>query len=102
MEIGAKLFQEKACQTCHLTTPGGIGPILVGVPGSEVELASGEKVVADDAYLRESILTPMNKIVKGFPPAMPTFAGQLSEDQVMSLIAYIKSLGQKPGSAAHQ
>jgi cytochrome c oxidase subunit II len=101
-DIGAKLFQEKACQTCHLTTPGGIGPILVGVPGSQVELASGEKIVADDGYLRESILMPMNKIVKGFPPAMPTFAGQLSEDQVMSLIAYIKSLGPKPGSAAHQ
>lgn len=100
VEIGAKLFQEKACMTCHLTTPGGIGPILVGVPGHEVELASGETVVADDAYLRESILQPMAKVVKGYPPAMPTFAGQLSEEEVMSLIAYIKSLGDKPGAAA--
>jgi len=93
VEIGAKLFQEKACFTCHLATPGGIGPILTNVPGHEVEMASGEKVLADDAYLRESILMPMAKVVKGYPPAMPTFQGQLTEDQVMSLIAYIKSLG---------
>jgi cytochrome c oxidase subunit 2 len=100
VDIGATLFQEKACQTCHLTTPGGIGPVLVGIPGSEVELASGEKIIADDAYLRESILSPMAKVVKGYPPAMPTFAGQLDEEQVMALIAYIKSLGGAPNSAA--
>jgi cytochrome c oxidase subunit 2 len=100
-EIGAKLFQEKACFTCHLQTPGGIAPILTHVPGSEVELASGEKVTADDAYLRESILTPLAKVVKGYPPAMPTFQGQLTEEQVMALIAYIKSLGATaPGAAA--
>jgi cytochrome c oxidase subunit 2 len=104
VEIGAKLFQEKACMTCHLTTPGGIGPILTNVPGSEVELASGDKVIADDAYLRESILSSTTKVVKGYPPAMPTFQGQLSEEQVMALIAYIKSLGgNKEGatSASH-
>ncbi len=102
VEIGAKLFQEKACFTCHLATPGGIGPILTNVAGHEVELATGEKVVADDAYLRESILQPMAKVVKGYPPAMPTFQGQLNEDQVMALIAYIKSLGGAQGApAAH-
>jgi cytochrome c oxidase subunit 2 len=101
VEIGAKLFQEKACFTCHLNAPGGIGPILTNVPGHEVELSTGEKVLADDAYLRESILTPMAKTVKGYPPAMPTFQGQLSEEQVMALIAYIKSLGgSAPGAAA--
>lgn len=87
--------------TCHLNAPGGIGPMLAGVPGHEVELMTGEKVMADDAYLRESILQPMAKVVKGFPPAMPTFAGQLNEEQVMSLIAYIKSLGgPKPAAPA--
>jgi len=100
VEIGAKLFVEKACATCHLAAGVGIGPKLAGLPGTEVELASGEKVLVDDAYLRESILMPMAKVVKGYPPAMPTFAGQLSEDQVMSLIAYIKSLGSAPGAAA--
>ncbi|HXC52119.1 MAG TPA: cytochrome c oxidase subunit II [Candidatus Limnocylindrales bacterium] len=102
VQAGAALFQEKACATCHITTPGGIGPILVGVPGSEVELASGDKVLADDAYLRESILTPLAKVVKGYPPAMPTFGGQLTEEQVMSLIAYIKSLGTSQSAQAHQ
>jgi cytochrome c oxidase subunit II len=102
VQIGAKLFQEKACFTCHLSTPGGIGPILANVPGHEIELASGEKVIADDGYLRESILTPMAKVVKGYPPAMPTFQGQLSEEQVMALIAYIKSMANPPGSAAPQ
>ena len=100
-QIGAKLFQEKACMTCHLNAPGGIGPMLAGIVGHEVELMTGEKVMVDEAYLRESILQPMAKVVKGFPPAMPTFAGQLSEEQVMSLIAYIKSLGgPKPAAPA--
>jgi cytochrome c oxidase subunit 2 len=101
-EAGAALFKEKACATCHLTTPGGIGPILVGLPGTEVELASGDKVVADDAYLRESIINSLAKVVKGYPPAMPAFAGQLTEEQVMSLIAYIKSLGTSQSAPAHQ
>ena len=87
--------------TCHLNAPGGIGPVLAGVAGHEVELVTGEKVVADDAYLRESILQPMAKVVKGYPPAMPTFAGQLNEEQVMALIAYIKSLGGSPAAAKH-
>lgn len=101
VEAGAKLFQEKACMTCHLPAGGGIGPKLAGIVGHEVELMTGEKVIVDEAYLRESILQPMAKVVKGFPPAMPTFAGQLNEDQVMSLIAYIKSLGgDQPGAPA--
>ncbi|HEY2773983.1 MAG TPA: cytochrome c oxidase subunit II [Candidatus Binatia bacterium] len=100
VQIGDALFHEKACVTCHLPQPGGVGPVLTHVPGSEVELSTGEKVIADDAYLRESILTPMAKVVKGYPPAMPTFAGQLSEEQVMSLIAYIKSLGGGPAPQA--
>jgi cytochrome c oxidase subunit 2 len=99
VELGAKLFTEKACMTCHLSGPGGIGPQLAGVYGHEVELATGEKVLADEAYIRESILQPMAKVVKGFPPAMPTYAGQLSEEEIMALIAYIKSLGG--GASAH-
>lgn len=97
-EAGAKLFQEKACVTCH-PAGGGVGPSLVGVPGSQVALASGETVTADDAYLRESILNSMAKVVKGYPPAMPMFAGQLTEEQVMQLIAYIKSLGGAPAAS---
>jgi cytochrome c oxidase subunit II len=56
-------------------------------------------VKADDDYLRESILTPQAKVVKGFAPVMPTFKGQLSEEQILQLIAYIKSLGGGAASA---
>ncbi len=100
VQLGRKLFVEKACATCHLTTPGGVGPVLVGIYGRQVELATGATVKVDEAYLRESILTPMAKVVKGFPPAMPTFGGQLTEEQVMSLIAYVKSLSDGGDAAA--
>ena len=58
-------------------------------------LATGETIVADDAYLRESILTPAARMVRGFEPVMPTFKGLLSEEDVMRLVAYVKSL--QPG-----
>lgn len=102
VQLGQKLFTEKACATCHIATPGGIGPILAGIYGTQVELATGETVTVDDAYLRESVLNSQAKVVKGYPPAMPTFAGQISEEQLMSLIAYVKSLsdGAKPAAPA--
>ncbi|MBI5504395.1 MAG: cytochrome c oxidase subunit II [Deltaproteobacteria bacterium] len=100
VQLGRKLFVEKACATCHLNTPGGVGPVLVGIYGRQVELATGATVKVDEAYVRESILTPMAKVVKGFPPAMPTFGGQLTEEQVMSLIAYVKSLSDGGDAAA--
>jgi len=102
VQMGKKLFADKACATCHLPAGGGVGPKLVGIYGQQVELATGETVKVDDAYIRESILSPLSKIVKGFPPAMPTFAGQLNEEQVMALIAYVKSLSEPsaPESAA--
>jgi cytochrome c oxidase subunit 2 len=89
---GQQLFQQLACVTCHLTDGSGRGPSLGGVPGSKVELANGSNVVADDGYIRESILTPQAKLVSGFQPVMPTFQGLVNEEGVMSLIEYIKSL----------
>jgi cytochrome c oxidase subunit 2 len=62
------------------------------VPGSKVDLAKGSNVVADDGYIRESILTPQAKVVAGFQPLMPSYDGQVSEEQLMQLIAYLKSL----------
>ena len=59
-------------------------------------LADGSTVTAADTYIRESILTPNTKIVAGYQPLMPTFQGQLSEEQILSLIAYIKSLQSQP------
>ena len=94
---GKGLFEQKGCITCH--QPGAVlGPQLTGIVGTKVELQDGSSVTVDDDYLRESILTPTAKIVKGFAPVMPTFKGQVTEEQVMQLIAYIKSLG--PNAAA--
>ena len=59
-------------------------------------LATGETVRADEAYIRESILNPRAKLVAGYGPIMPTFQGQLSEEELTQLVAYIKSLAQKP------
>jgi cytochrome c oxidase subunit 2 len=90
---GEKLFQTMGCSTCHLLDQQGRCPILRGVYGSRVQLQGGGTVVADDAYIRESILNPNAKIVAGFrPDIMPTFQGQISEEGILQLIVYIKSL----------
>jgi cytochrome c oxidase subunit 2 len=89
---GQQLFQQLACVSCHLNDGTGRGPSLAGLFGREVPLASGAKATADDAYIRESILTPQLKLVEGYQPLMPTFQGQVSEEGVMSLIEYIKTL----------
>ncbi len=96
---GKDLFEQKGCVTCH--QPGAVlGPQLAGIVGTTVTLQDDTTVKVDDDYIRESILTPTAKIVKGFAPVMPTFKGQVTEEQVMQLIAYIKSLGQSAASGA--
>ena len=91
--IGARLFTQFQCNTCH----GQRAPTLANLFGSTVRFADGSTTVADDNYLRESILAPRAKLVAGYQPLMPTYAGQLTEEQVMNLIAYIKSLkNQQP------
>lgn len=91
-ETGQKLFQSLGCTNCHRFDTQGRGPNLVGVYGKPVLLSDGTSVIADDAYIRESILNPGAKIVAGFRPIMPSFQGVLTEDQLLSVIAYIKSL----------
>jgi cytochrome c oxidase subunit II len=97
---GETLFQQLGCPTCHRSDIQGRGPNLVGVFGSLVQLEDGRKVLADENYIRESILSPNAKIVSGFKPIMPTFQGLVSEDQLTALVAYIKSLRQPPSGAA--
>jgi len=98
---GEKLFQSLACNTCHRNDSQARGPSLEGSYGSTVRLDNGQVVVADDAYLRESILHPNAKIVAGYQPIMPTFQGLVTEEQVLQLIAYIKSLSKPhPGAPA--
>ena len=93
VQMGERLFQQLGCHTCHRAESGGQGPTLVGVFGQPVRLQSGEETVVDEAYLRESILRPNAKIVAGYPPIMPTFQGQMSEEGLLHILAYIRSLG---------
>ena len=74
----------------------GRGPSYFGVYGSRVKLADGSTVLADDNYIRESILQPNAKIVAGFQPVMPSFQGLVTEDQILALTAYIKSMKDQP------
>ncbi len=91
-ESGQKLFAELACDTCHRGDQSQRGPGLEGLFGREVQLASGRTVIADETYLRESIVSPGTKMVAGYAPLMPTYQGQLNEEQLNQLVAYIKSL----------
>ncbi len=92
-ESGAHIFRSKACVTCHSVNGKKlVGPTVKGLFGSVVELAGGAKVTVDENYLRESIMDPMKKLVKGFAPQMPTYRGMLSDEDVNDLIAFFKTL----------
>jgi len=97
---GEKLFQQLACNNCHRADMQGRGPVLEGLFGRTVALDNGQTVVADENYIRESIENPQAKIVAGFqrPSLMPTFQGQITEDQMLQLIAYIKSISGPPAA----
>jgi cytochrome c oxidase subunit 2 len=97
---GEKLFQQHGCAGCHLPDGKGPAPSLVGVFGKPATLTTGQTVTADEAYIREHILTPGSKIVAGYPPIMPPFKGLLSEDQLLQIIAYIKSLAAEQKAKA--
>jgi cytochrome c oxidase subunit 2 len=98
-DAGARLYEQYACITCHGT---GKGPAFNDLYGSQVSLRDGKTVLADEEYLRDSILFPSAKIVAGYEPIMPTFKGQLSEEQILQILAYIKSLGAKERKAAQE
>ncbi|HVO33616.1 MAG TPA: cytochrome c oxidase subunit II [Elusimicrobiota bacterium] len=99
---GQELFGRMGCATCHLANGEGRGPSLQNLYMTKVTMDDGRAVVADDAYLRESILKPLAKVVRGYQPVMPLFQGQLSEADVLQLISYIKSLNTsaKPAASA--
>ncbi len=94
-QTGEKLFKQLGCVSCHGAGPTSRGPSLDGLFGRMVELQNGRRLVADEGYLRESILKPNEKMVAGYSPIMPTFEGQVTEDQVLQIISYLKSLGQE-------
>jgi cytochrome c oxidase subunit 2 len=95
MEVAGKsLFQRLGCDTCHSDTATSRGPSLTGLFGTQVELTTGQTVTADEDYIREAIVAPAARTVAGYQPIIPTFKGQVSDQQILQLIAYIKSLGQ--------
>lgn len=96
---GEKLFQSLACNTCHRADSGARGPNLDGLFGRTVALSDGGTAVATPEYIRESILTPSAKIVAGYQPIMPTFQGQVTEEQVLHIIEYVKTLAPSPAAA---
>ena len=92
VSVGETLFTRLGCVTCHHEASGARGPDLAGLFGSQVTLKDGETITADEDYVRESIMFPQAKLVAGYPPLMPTYRGQIKEDDVFQLIAYIKEL----------
>ena len=96
-DLGAALFEQHICNTCHFEDDSGRGPSLVGIYGTEARFADGTTRIRDDDYLRESILRPAAQVSAGYQQIMPTYQGQLSEVSLLQLIAYIKSLGPSPG-----
>ncbi len=98
-EYGGKLFARRGCGSCHsINGTKIVGPTFQGLFGTEHPITTGETIKVDENYVRESILEPKAKIVAGYQPVMPSFKGQLTDDDIDSLIAYIKTLN--PSTAA--
>jgi len=96
LEAGRRLYVTLKCETCHRPDGAGRGPALAGLIGRTVTLREGTTVTADEDYVRESIREPEAKLVAGYEPVMPSFAGQLSESQLNALVAYLKTLEGGP------
>ncbi len=95
---GQKLFIQRGCKSCHSAESRARGPDLQGLFGRTRLLKSGRQRKADEAYIRESILTPGRELLVGYAALMPTFKGQISEEGVIQLIAYIKSISENEGA----
>jgi cytochrome c oxidase subunit 2 len=96
---GGKLFQQLGCTTCHRADSLQRAPQLAGLYHRPVQLVDGRIVIADEDYLRESIVDPTAKVVLGWQTIMPTFKGRVSEEEIMQLVAYIQSLPPAPEGA---
>ena len=98
VEMGKDLFEAKlGCASCHAGGPQQRGAKLEGIFNTDVKLVGGGTVKADENYIRNSILNPASQVVEGYQPIMPTFKGQVTEEQLNALVAYIKSL--TPGAS---
>ncbi len=101
VEAGRDLFQNKlGCASCHTGGDQQRGAKLEGIFNHDVKLVGGQTVKADEAYIRNSILNPGSQVVEGYQPIMPSFKGQVTEEQLGALVAYIKSLSGDTSPAA--
>jgi cytochrome c oxidase subunit II len=92
---GERLFQQLGCSGCHSPNSNVRAPPLEGIYGKPVPLQSGQVVLADEGYIRDSILLPQKDVVSGYAPVMPPFQGRISEEELMQIIAYIRFLGDE-------
>jgi cytochrome c oxidase subunit 2 len=100
VQAGEKLYHRRGCAQCHtIDGKAGTGPTWKGLYGKHVKMTDGSSVLADDNYIRESILDPQAKIVAGFDPVMSTYKGLVSDDEITALIEFIKSLNKKNKSS---
>jgi cytochrome c oxidase subunit II len=95
---GAQRFREYGCSGCHGAQSTVHAPPLEGVFGKPVQLQDGSRVIADETYIRDSVLQPTRQVVAGYAPIMPPFRGQIPEEQLLQIIAYVKSISDQQGA----
>ena len=93
---GAARFRQYGCSGCHDANATVHAPKLAGLFGKPVQLEGGRTITADERYIRDAVLLPHKEITAGYAPIMPTFQGQLSEEDLLAIIEYIKSLKDSP------
>jgi len=91
-QVGERLFEKLACNNCHQADRSGSGPPLEGLFGTVTTLQTGEKREVDESFIRQIVLDPAISPVAGYPQVMPSFRGQITEEELLELIAYVKSL----------
>jgi cytochrome c oxidase subunit 2 len=98
-QAGRQLFMQFGCSGCHDPGSGIRAPDLRGVYGTRVQLADGSSADVDDRYLHDAIMLPVGQRVAGYAPIMPVYQSRIDEEDVLALIAYIKSLKASPSDA---
>ena len=94
-QTGQRLFNQYGCVSCHQADGTGRAPSMAGLYGRTEKLRNGETKVVDEALIRQAIVNPNSILLPNYPPIMPTYQGQINEEQVLELIAYVKSLGSE-------
>jgi cytochrome c oxidase subunit 2 len=90
---GYELYRRYGCSGCHDPGSSVHAPDLTGLLGRRVHLADGRELTADEPYIRDSILLPQKDVVAGYAPIMPSFAGQVGEEDILAIIEYIRESG---------